>query len=156
MNSWNVAVSRPRLEGWAMGQDDDHKPSADIPISDWYTGPSALFLSDAFLRGLRGAKTPRNPIPIPAKNRPASIMPLFWHAVCSTPPIMNITPAVTTGMSAVFRLSEHNDLLAVRRLNASAIKEAGIEATKALPFSLNLHRKKITHPSKREDTMNPM
>jgi hypothetical protein len=52
--------------------------------------------SDGYQESLRGASTPRKPIPIPAKNRPASIVPRFWHAVCRTPPMMNITPAVTT------------------------------------------------------------
>lgn len=36
-------------------------------------------------------------MPMPAKNRPASMVSLFWHAVWSTPPRMKMTPATTTG-----------------------------------------------------------
>ena len=85
---------------------------------------------------LQGAKTPRKPIPIPAKNRPANIISRFWAAVCKIPPRIKMTPATTTDHQPrpVFR--DRISLLAVRRLNLSAIKEAGMEATNALTSSV--------------------
>jgi hypothetical protein len=59
---------------------------------------------------------------------------LFLHAVCRIPPTRKMRAPKTTVMVSYLKSPILESLLDVLRLNLSAMREAGIEPTKALAF----------------------